>query len=331
MKSLVTGGAGFIGSHLCEELIARGEEVFVVDDLSTGSLDNVRHLRNNKDFHLVVGSVLDDTVLTELTGEVDRIFHLAAAVGVKLIMDRPVDTIETNVLGTEKVLSLASKHGKKVLVASTSEVYGKHRDHTLSEIDNMVLGPTKKRRWAYACTKALDEFLAFAYHEEKGLPVVVVRFFNTIGPRQSGQYGMVVPKFVKSALLGDPITVFGDGTQSRSFTYVKDAVRAVLMLMEAPAAEGDVFNVGDGREITILELARRVRSLTSSQSEIVFVPYDRAYGKGFEDMERRAPDISKIRKLVGYGPSVGLDEVLGIIIRHMRDAGIGETSAHRAL
>ena len=318
MKSLVTGGAGFIGSHLCEELIARGEEVFVLDNLSTGSIDNIKHLKDRKNFNLVIDSVLNKSVLEELISKVDRIFHLAAAVGVKLIMERPVDTIETNVLGTENVLNIANKYHKKVLVASTSEVYGKHKDHTLSEMNNMVLGPTKKRRWAYACTKALDEFLSFAYYEEKKLPVVVVRFFNTIGPRQTGQYGMVVPKFIKSALLNNPITVYGDGKQSRSFTYVKDAVRAVLLLMEKPEAEGDVFNIGDGREITILELAKRVKKLTNSSSEIVFVPYEEAYGKGFEDMERRAPDISKIRKLIGYEPSVNLDEILKIIIQSIK-------------
>ncbi len=319
MRSLVTGGAGFIGSHLCEELLSRGEEVIVLDNLSTGSIANVGHLKDKKGFTLVVDSVLNKPVLEELVQKADRIFHLAAAVGVKLIMERPVDTIETNVLGTEHVLSLANKYHKKVLVASTSEVYGKHRDHTLSEMNNMVLGPTKKRRWAYACTKALDEFLSFAYHEEKRLPVVVVRFFNTIGPRQTGQYGMVVPKFIKSALLNNPITVFGNGTQSRSFTYVKDAVRAVLMLMEKPEAEGDVFNIGDGREITILELAKRIKKMTNSTSEIVFVPYDDAYGKGFEDMERRAPDISKIRKFIGYEPSLNLDQVLEIITQHMKN------------
>ena len=319
MKSLITGGAGFIGSHLAEELLSRGEEVFIVDNLSTGSIDNIKHLKDNKNFTVVIDSVLNKPVLEELISKADRIFHLAAAVGVKLIMERPVDTIETNVLGTENVLNLANKYHKKVLVASTSEVYGKHRDHTLSEMNNMVLGPTKKRRWAYACTKALDEFLSFAYHEEKKLPVVVVRFFNTIGPKQTGQYGMVVPKFIKSALLNNPITVFGDGTQSRSFTYVKDAVRAVLLLMDKPEAEGDVFNIGDGREITILELAKKIKKMTNSSSAITFVPYDDAYGKGFEDMERRAPDISKIRKFIGYEPSINLDQVLEIIIQHMKN------------
>ena len=319
MKSLITGGAGFIGSHLAEELLSRGEEVFIVDNLSTGSIDNIKHLKDNKNFTMVIDSVLNKPVLEELISKADRIFHLAAAVGVKLIMERPVDTIETNVLGTENVLNLANKYHKKVLVASTSEVYGKHKDHTLSEMNNMVLGPTKKRRWAYACTKALDEFLSFAYHEEKKLPVVVVRFFNTIGPKQTGQYGMVVPKFIKSALLNNPITVFGDGTQSRSFTYVKDAVRAVLLLMDKPEAEGDVFNIGDGREITILELAKKIKKMTSSSSAITFVPYDDAYGKGFEDMERRAPDISKIRKFIGYEPSINLDQVLEIIIQHMKN------------
>ncbi len=319
MKSLITGGAGFIGSHLGEELLSRGEEVFILDNLSTGSIDNIKHLKDKKNFSMIIDSVLNKPVLEELVSKVDRVFHLAAAVGVKLIMERPVDTIETNVLGTENVLNIANKYHKKVLVASTSEVYGKHRDHTLSEMNNMVLGPTKKRRWAYACTKALDEFLSFAYFEEKKLPVVVVRFFNTIGPRQTGQYGMVVPKFIKSALLNNPITVFGDGTQSRSFTYVKDAVRAVLMLMDRPEAEGDVFNIGDGREITILELAKKVKKMTNSSSAITFVPYDDAYGKGFEDMERRAPDISKIRKFIGYEPSINLDQVLEIIIQHMKN------------
>ncbi len=318
MRSLVTGGAGFIGSHLCEELVSRGEEVIVLDNLSTGSIANIEHLKERKGFRLVVDSVLNRDVLEELIQKVDRVFHLAAAVGVKLIMERPVDTIETNVLGTEHVLSLANKYHKKVLIASTSEVYGKHRDHTLSEMNNMVLGPTKKRRWAYACTKALDEFLSFAYHEEKKLPVVVVRFFNTIGPRQTGQYGMVVPKFIKSALLNNPITVFGDGMQSRSFTYVKDAVRAVLMLMDKPEAEGDVFNIGDGREITILELAKKIKKMTNSSSDIVFVAYDDAYGKGFEDMERRAPDISKIRKFIGYEPSINLDQALELIIQYIK-------------
>ncbi len=313
--ALVTGGAGFIGSHLCEELLSRGEDVIVLDNLSTGSMANIEHLKDKKGFTLVVDSVLNKPVIEALVQKADRIFHLAAAVGVKLIMERPVDTIETNVLGTEHVLSLANKYHKKVLIASTSEVYGKHRDHTLAEMNNMVMGPTKKRRWAYACTKALDEFLSFAYHEEKKLPVVVVRFFNTIGPRQTGQYGMVVPKFIKSALLNNPITVFGNGMQSRSFTYVKDAVRAVLMLMEKPEAEGDVFNIGDGREITILELAKQIKKMTNSTSEIVFVSYNDAYGKGFEDMERRVPDISKIRKFIGYKPTVSLEQALEIIIQ----------------
>lgn len=319
MKSLITGGAGFIGSHLCEELLKRGDELFILDNLSTGSMDNIKHIKDRKGFNLIIDSVLNKSVLEELMSKADRVFHLAAAVGVKLIMEKPVDTIETNVLGTENVLSLANKYRKKVLIASTSEVYGKHKDHTLNELSNMVLGPTRKRRWAYACTKALDEFLAFAYFDEKKLPVVVVRFFNTIGPRQTGQYGMVVPKFIKSALLGNPITVFGNGTQSRSFTYVKDAVRAVLMLMDNPAAEGEVFNIGDGREISVLELAKKIKELTNSSSEITFVSYDDAYGKGFEDMERRAPDISKIRQLIGYEPSVNLNQSLEIIIQHMKN------------
>ncbi len=320
MRSLVTGGAGFIGSHLCEELLKRGDEVFILDNLSTGRMENVGHLKNIEGFHITVDSILNKPVLEDLVARTDRIFHLAAAVGVKLIMEKPVGTIETNVLGTENVLGLANKYKKKVLLASTSEVYGKHSGHTLNEGTNMVLGPTKKRRWAYACTKALDEFLAFAYFDEKKLPVVVVRFFNTIGPRQTGQYGMVVPKFIRSAILGNPITVYGDGTQSRSFTYVKDAVRAVITLIEKTGAEGEVFNIGDGREITIHELARRIKSMTDSTSEIVFVPYDKVYGSGFEDMERRAPDISKIRAFIGYEPSVNLDQALEIIIQYMKSS-----------
>ena len=318
MKSLITGGAGFIGSHLAEELLSMGDEVFILDNLSTGSFDNIKHLKNNKNLHVTIDTILNEHIINDAISNVDRVFHLAAAVGVKLIMERPVDTIETNVIGTALVLSACNTYKRKILIASTSEVYGKHKEHPLSEMNNMVLGPTKKRRWAYACTKALDEFLAFAYHEEKKLPVVVVRFFNTIGPKQTGRYGMVVPKFVKNALLGKPIPVYGDGSQSRSFTYVKDAVRAAIMLIEKPEAEGDVFNIGDGREITIFELAKKVKTLTKSDSEIVFIPYNEAYGKGFEDMERRAPDISKIRKLIGYEPSVNLEQSLEIIINHMK-------------
>ncbi|MCL4478370.1 MAG: GDP-mannose 4,6-dehydratase [Deltaproteobacteria bacterium] len=318
MKSLITGGAGFIGSHLAEELLSMGDEVFILDNLSTGSLDNIKHLKNNKNLHVTIDTILNEHIINDAISNVDRVFHLAAAVGVKLIMERPVDTIETNVIGTAKVLSACNTYKRKILITSTSEVYGKHKEHPLSEMNNMVLGPTKKRRWAYACTKALDEFLAFAYHEEKELPVVVVRFFNTIGPKQTSRYGMVVPKFVKNALLGKPIPVYGDGSQSRSFTYVKDAVRAAIILLEKPEAEGDVFNIGDSREITIFELAKKVKTLTKSDSEIVFIPYDEAYGKGFEDMERRVPDISKIRKLIGYEPSVNLEQSLEIIINHMK-------------
>ncbi len=318
MKSLITGGAGFIGSHLAEELLSMGDDVFILDNLSTGSFDNIKHLKNNKNLHVTIGTILNEHIINDAISNVDRVFHLAAAVGVKLIMERPVDTIETNVIGTAQVLSACNTYKRKILIASTSEVYGKHKEHPLSEMNNMVLGPTKKRRWAYACTKALDEFLAFAYHEEKELPVVVVRFFNTIGPRQTSRYGMVVPKFVKNALLGKPIPVYGDGSQSRSFTYVKDAVRAAIMLIEKPDAEGDVFNIGDSREITIFELAKKVKTLTKSDSEIVFIPYDEAYGKGFEDMERRVPDISKIHKLIGYEPSVNLEQSLEIIINHMK-------------
>ena len=314
MKYLLTGGAGFIGSHLAESLLLRGDEVFVLDNLSTGSIENVEHLKGRPRFHYVIDSVMNEPVTAELVDRVDVVFHLAAAVGVRLIVESPVHTIETNVHGTEIVLKLANKKKKKVIVASTSEVYGKNTDIPFREDSDLVLGATVKGRWSYACSKALDEFLAIAYYKEKKLPVIIVRLFNTVGPRQTGQYGMVIPTFVKQALSGRPITVFGDGSQSRSFTDVADVVRALAELADHEKALGQVFNIGNGKEITILELARLVKGMTGSRSEVVKVPYDQAYEEGFEDMQRRVPDISKIRALIGYEPTYDLEATLTRVI-----------------
>jgi UDP-glucose 4-epimerase len=318
MRVLITGGAGFVGSHLAEALLARGDEVYALDNLSTGSIDNIAHLKEHPKFHYTIDSVTNEPVLAELVDRSDVVVHLAAAVGVKLIVEAPVHTIETNVHGTEVVLKLANKKKKLVLIASTSEVYGKSTDVPFHEEADLVLGPSHKHRWAYACSKLIDEFLALAYWKERKLPVIIVRLFNTVGPRQTGQYGMVIPNFVRQALAGQPITVFGDGLQSRSFTYVGDVVRAVVALIDEPRAVGQVFNIGNGHEITIGDLAERIRTLAGSQSEIVRIPYDQAYEAGFEDMPRRVPDITKIRALVGYAPTVELDEILTRVIEHFR-------------
>lgn len=321
MRALITGGAGFIGSHLAEALLDAGHEVEVVDDLSTGSMENIEHLKNRRGFQYVIDSVTNEDLLAEQTDRCDVVFHLAAAVGVKLIVERPVHTIETNVHGTEVVLTQANKNSQKkklVIVASTSEVYGKSTEIPFREDADLRLGATWKHRWAYACSKALDEFLALAYWKEKKLPVIVVRLFNTVGPRQTGQYGMVVPNFVRQALAGQPITVFGDGSQSRSFTYVGDVVDALMRLVDEPKAVGEVFNVGNGQEISILGLAEKIKEMTGSQSEIVKVPYDQAYGAGFEDMPRRVPDITKLQKFTGYEPKVQLTEILTRVIAHFQ-------------
>jgi UDP-glucose 4-epimerase len=318
MRALITGGAGFVGSHLAELLLGQGHEVFVLDNLSTGSIDNIVHLKGHRHFHYTIDSVANEPVLAELVDRADVIFHLAAAVGVKLIVEQPVHTIETNVRGTEVVLTHANKKKKLVLVASTSEVYGKSTAVPFSEDADLVLGSTVKHRWAYACSKLIDEFLALAYWKEKKLPVIIVRLFNTVGPRQTGQYGMVIPNFVRQALAGQPITVFGDGTQSRSFTYVGDVVDALSKLVREPRAVGRVFNVGNGYEISIRDLAERVRTLAGSSSEIVTIPYDQAYETGFEDMPRRVPDTSRIRELIGYEPKVQLDEILEKVIDYFR-------------
>ena len=318
MRVLITGGAGFVGSHLSEALLERGDEVFILDNLSTGSIENVVHLKSNPRFHYTIDTVSNEPVLAELVDRCDIVVHLAAAVGVKLIVEQPVYTIETNVHGTEVVLKHANKKKKLVLIASTSEVYGKSADVPFREDADLVLGPTIKHRWAYACSKMIDEFLALAYWKEKKLPVIVVRLFNTVGPRQTGQYGMVIPNFVRQALAGQPITVFGDGTQSRSFTYVGDVVKAMVALIDEPRAIGQVFNIGNGEEISIRDLAQKVKQLTGSDSEIVTVPYEKAYEAGFEDMPRRVPDIGRIHALVGYAPTIGLDETLTRVIEHFR-------------
>ncbi len=318
MKVLITGGAGFIGSHLAEALLARGDEVFVIDDLSTGSIENIIHLKEDPKFHYVIDTIKNQQVLAELVDRCDTVFHLAAAVGVKLIVESPVRTIETNIAGTEIVLQLANKKSKKVLIASTSEVYGKSDSIPFNEDDDMVLGSTKKGRWSYACSKAIDEFLALAYHKERGLPVVIIRLFNTVGPRQTGRYGMVIPTLVRQALAGEPMTVFGDGNQTRSFTYVKDVVGAMTALIDHPQAVGEVFNVGNDRAISIEDLAKLIKERTQSASEIVHIPYDVAYQQGFEDMLRRVPDISKLRDLTGYNPSVNIEGIVDSVIEYYR-------------
>lgn len=316
MRVLITGGAGFIGSHLADAYLERGDEVFILDDLSTGSIDNIQHIKQNPRFHYTVDSVHNYPVVAELVDTCDMVFHLAAAVGVKLIVESPVRTIETNVRGTEVVLDAANKKKKKVLVASTSEVYGLSEQVPFREDGNLVMGATTKGRWSYACSKAIDEFLALAYWREKKLPTIVVRLFNTVGPRQTGQYGMVIPTLVKQALAGRPLTVFGTGKQTRCFAYVGDVVRALVALADHPNAVGQVFNIGSNEEVSIGQLAERIRELTSSPSEIVRVPYDEAYEEGFEDMPRRVPDISKIGALVGFRPEMTLDGILAEVIAY---------------
>ncbi|WP_422931316.1 GDP-mannose 4,6-dehydratase [Singulisphaera sp. PoT] len=320
MRVLITGGAGFIGSHLSDAYLERGDEVFVLDDLSTGSIENIRHLRKRPKFHYTVDSVHNQPVVAELVDQCDVIFHLAAAVGVKLIVESPVRTIETNVHGTEVVLAQANKKKKKVLIASTSEVYGLSNQVPFREDGNLVMGATTKGRWSYACSKAIDEFLALAYYREKKLPTVVVRLFNTVGPRQTGQYGMVIPSLVKQALAGRPLTVYGDGKQTRCFAHVADVVDALIKLMDHPDAVGHVYNIGSTEEVSIATLAERVKAATGSDSEIVYIPYSEAYEAGFEDMPRRVPDTSKIAALVGFQPRRTLAEILESVIAFTRDS-----------
>jgi len=317
-KVLVTGGAGFIGSHLCEALLRRGDDVWVMDDLSTGRVQNIAHLANRKTFHFIEGTILDSESLHPLVRQVDIVFHLAAAVGVQKIIAAPVDTVEINILGSLNVLNLAARYRKLCLVASTSEVYGKSTKYPFNEDDDVVYGPTSKNRWSYACSKAIDEFLGLAYHGTQDLPVVIARLFNTIGPRQTGRYGMVLPRFVDQALRGEPITVFGDGRQTRCFADVSDVVRALLLLVDNPGAIGQVFNVGNPEEVAIADLARLVKKLAGSNSEICFIPYDEAYQPGFEDMQRRIPSIAKIHRLVGYQPKLKLRESITRVIENRR-------------
>jgi len=318
LRVLITGGAGFIGSHLSDAYINRGDEVYVIDDLSTGTIENIQHLKGHPRFHYTIDSVHNQPVTAELVDQCDVVFHLAAAVGVKLIVESPVRTIETNVRGTEVVLALANKKQKRVLIASTSEVYGLSSDVPFHEDGNLVMGATSKGRWSYACSKAIDEFLALAYWREKKLPTTIVRLFNTVGPRQTGRYGMVIPTFVKQALAGRPITVYGDGKQTRCFGYVGDVVGALIKLMDTDQSVGQVFNIGSTEEISIRDLAEKVKQLTHSASEVVFVPYDEAYEEGFEDMPRRVPDTTKINKLVGFKPEMTLDGILETVITFHR-------------
>lgn len=315
---LITGGAGFVGSFLSEELLRRGHSVCAVDNLSTGKLENIAHLRENPDFELVIGNIMNKELMDDLIARSEAVFHLAAAVGVRLIIERPVETIETNILGTEIIYKLVNKHRKKVVITSTSEIYGKNNEIPFRETADSVYGPTTKSRWSYACSKAIDEFLGFAYHHEKKLPLVIVRLFNTIGPRQTGTYGMVVPTFVQQALLGHPITVFGDGEQTRCFANVKDVTWAMAELAETPEALGQVFNIGTTEMISIKDLAALVKKLCKSDSKIVKMAYDKAYEAGFEDMQQRKPDISKLQKLIGYEPKVNLEKTIGEIIEYFK-------------
>jgi UDP-glucose 4-epimerase len=320
-SALITGGAGFIGSHLSELLLDQGVEVFVLDDLSTGSERNVAHLRDRRDFHLIVDSVLKSSVVNELVHRCDEVFHLAAAVGVRLIVEEPVHTLVTNIQGTENVLDHCNRFGKRVLVASTSEVYGDRREpEALDEESKRMYGPTTARRWAYAESKALDEFLALAYHQERGLDCVIVRLFNTVGPRQSGQYGMVIPRFVTSALAGRTLEIHGDGSQTRCFCHVQDTIRALAGLMAAREISGEIFNVGSTERVTINDLAQRVLTVTGSSSPLVQIPYDEVYGQGIEDMLHRQPSIDKVEGAIGWQPTRSLDEILDDVVQHARSA-----------
>ncbi len=318
MRVFITGGAGFIGSHLAERLLERGDRVLVLDDLSTGTMDNIQHLIGRPGFEYRIGTALDLPLVTECVDRCDVTVHLAAAVGVRLIVERPVHTIETNIGATETVLDAAAKKQKLVLVASTSEVYGKSAKIPFSEEDDLQLGPTSHSRWAYACSKAMDEWLALAYLREKQVPVILARFFNTVGPRQTGRYGMVLPNFAAQALAGDPITVFGTGQQSRCFGHVQDAVEAILRLIATPGAVGQVFNVGNDEEVSILQLAERVREAAGSSSPIKLVPYSEAYPEGFEDMHRRVPDVRKLERTVGFRPRTPLAQIIADVVADQR-------------
>ena len=329
MRALITGGAGFIGSHLAESLLARGDEVTVLDNLSTGRYENIAHLDGHPGFQVVIGTILNEMLVDKLVERCDAIFHLAAAVGVELIIKKPLESMMTNIRGSEIVLEMAQRYRKKALIASTSEIYGKNIHGPLREDTDRVLGPPLKSRWSYSTSKAVDEILAHVYWKEKGVPTIIVRLFNTVGPRQSGAYGMVIPRFVSQALSGAPLQVHGDGKQSRCFLHVKDVVGAFGQLIEQPGAVGQVFNLGSQEEVTIGDLAERVIRITQSRSRVQYVPYEEAYEEGFEDMPRRIPDISKIRALIGFEPSMTLDEIIRSVVESLRIPT--PARAHRAL
>ncbi|MFQ5685025.1 MAG: GDP-mannose 4,6-dehydratase [Candidatus Scalindua sp.] len=325
MKVLITGGAGFIGSHLAEKYLERGDDVYIIDDLTTGTLDNIKHLQEDEKYKdrlfITIDNIINYKVVSDLVGICDVIIHMAAAVGVQYILENPLSSITTNIRGTEIVLEICNKFRKKMLIASTSEVYGKHNHSPLVETDNIIYGPSTKFRWSYAAAKLMDEFTALAYYRTKKLEVIIIRLFNTVGPRQTGRYGMVIPRFVQQALRNEPITVYGDGTQTRTFTYAEDVVEAITKLIECSDAIGEVINIGGAEEITINNLAERVKKLTSSTSEIIFVPYDEAYTKDFEDMQRRVPSIVKVEKLIGWKPTTNLDGILEKVIEYNRVRG----------
>lgn len=326
MKILITGGAGFVGSHLADKLINEGHEITVIDDLSTGRYQNIEHLEGENNFRLIIDTVLNHSLMEELIRETDRVFHMASAVGVKLIMEHPVKTIETIFRGTDVVLGFCSRYRKRVLIPSTSEVYGKGYSIPFKEDDDLLTGSTDKHRWAYACAKTLDEFLALAHWKETRLPVVVVRLFNTVGPRQTGQYGMVVPNFVKSALRGEPLTVHGNGEQARCFGHVLDVVEGLTKAIETPECFGQVINLGNNEEVSIKGLAEKAIAMTDSQSEIRYIPYEEAYGEGFEDMQRRVPSLEKAKDLIGYQPTRTLDQIINDVAEQFREELKTETA-----
>lgn len=319
MKILITGGAGFVGSHLADKLYSQGHEITVIDDLSTGRYSNVAHLEGKERFQLIIDTILNETLMERLIRETDRVFHMASAVGVKLIMEQPVKTIETIFHGTDVVLKFCSRYRKRVLIPSTSEVYGKSAEVPFTEDNDILKGSTSKHRWAYACAKELDEFLALAHWKETRLPVVVIRLFNTVGPRQTGQYGMVVPNFIKAALQNEPIPIHGDGTQARCFGHVSDVVEGLVKAIETPACFGQVMNLGNHEEVTIKELAERVLAATGSNSKIDYIPYEVAYGAGFEDMQRRVPNLEKAKRLIGYQPTRTLDNIITDVVNEFRE------------
>lgn len=318
MNILITGGAGFIGSHLAEAWLEKGADVFVIDNLSTGKKDNIKELEKNGRFHFTKASITDKQAIEKLVRKADIIYHLAAVVGVKLVVENPVETIETNIEGTSIILNLANKYKKKIFIASSSEVYGKSDDIPLKETSDMLVGPTYISRWCYSCSKAIDEFLALGYHTKNKLPVVIVRFFNTVGPKQTGHYGMVIPRFIEQALSNRPITIYGDGSQTRCFTYIKDVVKCLITLADKKEAEGEIFNIGSDEEVTIKELAERIKGMAKSKSELEFIPYEKAFNAQFEDIKRRVPDVSKLRKVLGFVPETKLDEILESMINSLK-------------